>query len=242
MSHHQHDPVRDATLYVSGELGPRATARFEAHLLECDACWREVRFARTGRIVAEQGRDLAPVDLRERVRGVVGVAAAERGGQGSHRRRRRVLVSALAVAVLLGATGTFALIDRGPIGQPRLLEAALLAYRADDVPRAPAQRQAPNLSSVGLTLHASGHALMDGVSLDVFAYDVGVSDRLFLYVSSRPFPEATGGRQVAHSVNAWTVRMGGAFMMAGEHPYPFLAVGTDPHMVHSAESALVRQA
>ena len=66
-----HDPERNASEYVTGELSRRVAHWFEAHLLECDECWREVWFARLGRRLAERGRELAPAGLREDVRAAV---------------------------------------------------------------------------------------------------------------------------------------------------------------------------
>ncbi len=67
----RHDPERNASEYVTGELPRRLARWFEAHLLECDECWREVWFGRLGRRLAERGRELAPAGLREDVRSAV---------------------------------------------------------------------------------------------------------------------------------------------------------------------------
>jgi anti-sigma factor RsiW len=66
-----HDPERNAAEYVSGELRRRARRWFEAHLLDCEDCWREVLLGRAGRRVAESARELAPAELREDVRTAV---------------------------------------------------------------------------------------------------------------------------------------------------------------------------
>lgn len=66
-----HDPERTAAEYVSGELPRRATRWFEAHLLHCEDCWREVLLGRLGRRVAEEAREQAPAGLRDRVRAAV---------------------------------------------------------------------------------------------------------------------------------------------------------------------------
>lgn len=66
-----HDPERNAAEYVSGELSRRATRWFEAHLLHCEDCWREVLLGRIGRRVAEEAREQAPAGLRDRVRAAV---------------------------------------------------------------------------------------------------------------------------------------------------------------------------
>lgn len=72
-----HDPEINATLYVSGELPRRMRRWFEAHLLECEDCWREVWFARLGRRVAEHAREAAPGSLRDGVRAVIRLSRTE---------------------------------------------------------------------------------------------------------------------------------------------------------------------
>jgi hypothetical protein len=71
-----HDPERRAAEYVTGELSRRATRWFEAHLLHCEDCWREVLLGRIGRRVAEEARELAPAGLRDRVRAAVQLAGS----------------------------------------------------------------------------------------------------------------------------------------------------------------------
>jgi hypothetical protein len=66
-----HDPERNAAEYVSGELSGRAARWFEAHLLNCEDCWREVLLGRLGRRIAEEAREQAPAGLRDRVRAAV---------------------------------------------------------------------------------------------------------------------------------------------------------------------------
>jgi anti-sigma-K factor RskA len=67
----EHDPERNAAEYVTGELPRRARRWFEAHLLHCEDCWREVLLGRLGRRVAEEAREQAPANLRDRVRAAV---------------------------------------------------------------------------------------------------------------------------------------------------------------------------
>ncbi len=83
-----HDPEINASMYVSGELTRRMRRWFEAHLLECDDCWREVWVARLGRRVAEHAREAAPARLRENVRAVVQFSGAETASVGRWRRLR----------------------------------------------------------------------------------------------------------------------------------------------------------
>jgi hypothetical protein len=42
----RHDLERAAAVYLAGEWGQWARARFEGHLLECEGCWRESNTAR----------------------------------------------------------------------------------------------------------------------------------------------------------------------------------------------------
>jgi anti-sigma factor RsiW len=83
-----HDPEINASKYVSGELSRRMRRWFEAHLLECDDCWREVWVARLGRRVAEHAREAAPARLRENVRAMVHLSSAEMKPTGWWRRLR----------------------------------------------------------------------------------------------------------------------------------------------------------
>jgi anti-sigma factor RsiW len=69
--HRPHDPERTAAEYVTGELSTRATRWFEAHLLHCEDCWREVILGRLGRRVAEEAREQASAGLRDRGRAAV---------------------------------------------------------------------------------------------------------------------------------------------------------------------------
>ncbi len=66
-----HDPERNAAEYVSGELRRHARRWFEAHLLLCEDCWREVLVGREGRRLAESAREMAPTALRDDVRAAV---------------------------------------------------------------------------------------------------------------------------------------------------------------------------
>src|SRR6266487_1684860 len=72
----RHDPERTAAAYLAGELAPRQRERFEAHVLGCDDCWREVTAGRQGRALAESLREVAPQHLRERIRATIAAAPA----------------------------------------------------------------------------------------------------------------------------------------------------------------------
>lgn len=97
-----HDPEVTAARYLSGDMPQRARRWFEAHLLGCEDCWREVVLGRRGRAAGERARELAPAGLRDRVRAGVALAAAERGG--GTRARRWLLAAVAALALVLRAT------------------------------------------------------------------------------------------------------------------------------------------
>lgn len=85
-----HDPERNAAAYVSGELPGRIRRWFEAHLLDCEDCWREVLFGRIGRRLGGDVREVAPASLRDRVRTVIEVEArADRPARSRWLGRRR---------------------------------------------------------------------------------------------------------------------------------------------------------
>jgi len=74
--HDRHDPQRAAAAYLAGELDRRQREQFEAHMLDCDGCWREVTAGRRGRALAESLREVAPQQLRERIRATIAASVA----------------------------------------------------------------------------------------------------------------------------------------------------------------------
>lgn len=84
-----HDSERNAAEYVSGELGGRRVRRwFNAHLLECEDCWREVLLGRLGRRLATDFREAAPSALRDRVRALVALESRQTADRPRRRRLR----------------------------------------------------------------------------------------------------------------------------------------------------------
>ena len=79
-----HEPDRDAAAYVTGTMTLDERERFEAHLLTCETCWREVQLDREGRALAESAREAAPAALRETVRAAVVATAPDRADRPFH--------------------------------------------------------------------------------------------------------------------------------------------------------------
>src|SRR5204862_342011 len=68
------EPELRAAAYVSGEMRRRELRRFEAHLVECEECWREVSLGWKGRGLAEASREVAPPGLRDEIRAALSIA------------------------------------------------------------------------------------------------------------------------------------------------------------------------
>src|SRR6266568_5427001 len=84
-----------AAAYLDG-LRARAHRRYEEHLLDCEACWREVSLARRGRELAESIADTAPAGTREKIRVAVASAATEQPAWvARHHRRHLILATAV---------------------------------------------------------------------------------------------------------------------------------------------------
>jgi hypothetical protein len=224
-----HDPERDAALYVSGELRRRDRARFEAHLLECEDCWREVWLDRAGKRLAEASREIAPPGLRDDVRAAVGLSP-----NGSRARIWPALV-AVAIVMALGVSGLFVASIRR---QPAPIASAISMFHAGTLSASgPATKQAPDLKTVGLQLVSSGRVDLGGVSADGFAYRDPTGERVLLFLSGRSFPEARGA--VRHgSGQGWHAQVDGLTLVCGDRPTSYLLIAGDPSLVGPAERSV----
>jgi anti-sigma factor RsiW len=229
-----HDPERAAAEYVSGDLRRRARLRFERHILECEDCWREVRVGRAGRRFAETGRELAPSSLRDAVRAAVALS-----GEGMHGRRRRVpllvLVLGLVAAITGGALVLSAERQPGPIAE------AVSAYRAGTplLPEPPTV-PAPDLSSEGFELAASGGADLDGLESEAFVYRGRRGERLYLFLSRSAFPVARDATANAGTAHGWVATDDGVAMVCADDPVSHLLLGDDARRLEQLEAAVRR--
>ena len=153
-----HDSETAAARYLGGDLRPRAARVFEQHLLACEPCWQDVEAGRVGRRIAESARQVAPVELRERLRavvasqhggdalpaaefaegelGIVRVGFESRGGRRfavARLPRPRVKVAALSLATVLAAIALLLVLRPSTIGGPAVTgqPAAVAAAVAD---------------------------------------------------------------------------------------------------------------
>lgn len=237
-----HQPERDAAAYLGGTMTAQARDLFSAHLLACADCWAEVEQARSGRTHVESLRTAAPVDLRDRVRGLVEVeshVAAERASTSlAAGRRRRWLVPAgapVAAAVVVALIVSLG----GSTSEPPSLRAAVADFSAERLPGAqlPEQRP-PDLSRLQLQPVGAGGGSYAGLDVDGFAYRDPVGRRIVLYLSDEPFPEAPGAQRLGGADGPWVAERGDVVVLCARLPHALLVVGQDAELVTRAAGAL----
>ena len=226
-----HDPQRLAAAYLGGELRRRRRERFQAHLLECEDCWEEVQAARRGRALAESVREVAPHDLRDRIRATVEVVPAGR-------RRWAVGWAGLAAAVCVAAVlvGGLLVTGRQPT-QPATIAAAVASYREGGATgRGPADP--PRIRQLGdLRWRGSSRGTLGGLPVLAHTYQDPVGDRVVLLQADRSFPTAVGAHHPAGS-DTWMTEVDGVVLFCADRPAPSLVVGQDRAQVLVAAARL----
>jgi hypothetical protein len=234
-----HDPELRAAAYLEGMSG-RERADFDDHVLDCEACWREVALARAGRTLAESVHDRAPAELRESIR--ASIAAAGRPPGTGRRNLTRALAAAAAVAVLAGV-----LVVWRPWPHPGPLAAApgpavaqaVAGFRQGRLPgtAVPAQR-APDLSRLGLRLAGAAAGTINGAPVTVFAYRSDTGSRLDVYRSAQPIPETAQAREMGRGDHAWRSDISGVTVICGPASHTMLLIGSDPGLAVQAGELL----
>ncbi|TMK93033.1 MAG: hypothetical protein E6G37_07245 [Actinobacteria bacterium] len=229
-----HDPERDAALYVSGEMRSTDRRRFEAHLLRCDDCWREVSLGRDGRGMVEASREIAPPGLRDDIRASISVAPVPR------RLPRRLALVAAVVSVL--AFSIFGAAQVRSRHQPPPIAAALTAARTETLAtRGPSELPAPNLSSQGLQLVMGELVDLAGLTSDAFMYRNTAGEAVLLFTSAIPFPVAHDASRLVVGVNGWTAQSDGMTLVCGDRPMNYLVIAQDPSLVGLVQRGLVTE-
>jgi hypothetical protein len=214
----RHDPERMAAAYLAGELGRRQRERFEAHILACEDCWREVGLGRRGRALAESMRQVAPQRLRERVRVTVAATPPTRRG-----RRRGVLAATMVLLAAVVAGGV--LLVQRPAQSPAIA-AAVAGYRAG-VPAWTGAATPPPARRLGdLTWQASGRGELAGLPVLAHSYQDAAGHRVVLLQGDRLFPEAAGARPMPNGAT-WIAEVDGVVLFCADRPAPSLVVGQD---------------
>jgi Putative zinc-finger len=233
----RHDPERTAAAYLAGELGPRQRERFEAHVLGCDDCWREVKAGRQGLALAESLREVAPQHLRERIRATIAAAPAGRRRRIRLGTRMPALLGITAALVALVVAGGLLALRAPAPAQPAAITAAVASYRTGASAWTPTTQPPPARELGGLTWRGSGQGELAGLPVVAHTYQDVAGHRLVLLVAGQPFPQAVGARH-ASSGATWTAQVDGVVLYCADHPAPSLVVGADRAEVLAAVQRL----
>jgi hypothetical protein len=231
----RHDPERAAAAYLAGEFEPRARERFEAHMLTCEDCWREVKTGRDGRMLAESLREVAPQHLRERIRATIAAAPPP------PRRRLRVRMPALlgisaTLVAVLAAGGLLAIQAHTP-SQPAPISAAVAAYHAGQGAWNPTSQAPPARQLGDLTWRGSGQGELGGLPVVAHTYQDPTGHQVVLLQARHTFPQAVGARHGSTDAT-WTATLDGVALFCADHPGPSLLLGTDQAQILTAAQRL----
>jgi Putative zinc-finger len=233
----RHDPERAAAAYLGGELSPRQRERFEAHLLGCEDCWREVKAGRDGRALAESLREVAPQHLRERIRATIAAAPPPRRRWVRMGTGMPALLGAAAALMAVGVAGGLLVGRERAPAQPAPIAAAVASYRGILTAWSPSTEPPPARQLGSLTWRGASRGELAGLPVVAHAYRDLAGHRLVLLVAGRPFPQAVGARH-ASSGATWTAQVDGAVLFCADHPAPSLVVGADRAEVLAAAQRL----
>ena len=245
----RHDPERDAARFLAGTMSSARRHDFSEHLLSCQPCWQEVQQARAGRAALEAARQVAPAELRDRIRALV-EAHQEPGSATATplRRRRRWLPAAglAAAAALVAATLTLApsrlSSPPAPSPVPQALQLAVDDYHAQRLPgTGMTDSSAPDLSALQLRPVGTGAGAYHGLAVEAYAYIGPAGRRVAVYLSAEPFPEPAGAVPVHAAGGPWTAHQGDITALCAMLPASLapadpavnalLVIGRDPALV-----------
>lgn len=223
-----HDPERSAASYLSGTMARRRRRMFEEHILECEECWGEVDLGRRGRALAEEGRELTPQNLRERVRMSIEAMPIP------NRRGRRLAFGASVVAISL--LTLFAALNWGQPEQP--IEIALLVadFESGATLKTVTEDRLPDRLG-DLKLRRSRAGRVKGMEVTAHEYVDPAGHEVVVYQADRTFPIAVGAEH-APTGETWTAELEDAVLFCADHPVPSLVVGDDRKEVELAATEL----
>lgn len=223
----KHDPEASAAAYLACASSQRARRRFEAHVLECEDCWGEVRLGRAGRRLAESARELAPQPLREQVRGAVSLVPTPRIPW----RRRLRLAMFVALGVSVFAAGALQLARPE---QPELIQ-TLIGHFEENEPRGRAAPPELPEQLGDLRLLSAETLDVRGVGIDAHRYRDPAGHEVVIYRSPRAFPMAAGARREGAM---WEASADGTVLFCADRPAPSLLAGDDRAEVRLAARLL----
>jgi len=190
-------------VFLDGELPPDQAAEVRAHVERCDQCRRVFEGQRALLdLVAAEGREIAPPELRRRVEAVLESGGGAVPGAGPGRRTWGLLAAAAVVALLLVARPW-----SGPADRPEApASAAGLAFAADHrahaerapsgAPFPPGAAPAPPLP--GGELSGVSRCVVGGRAYAHFTYREGdATYSVFIPLDEAPPPDARGAGDLA---------------------------------------------
>ncbi|MGQ0623081.1 MAG: anti-sigma factor family protein [Sporichthyaceae bacterium] len=216
-----------AAAYLGGEMFAAARVEFEAHLLACDTCWAEVNAVRGGRALAEELREAAPQELRERLRAIATGGSdsapvpniAMPGMRPRYRRPRHRVTVALAVAmaavvVVLGAG--LSLITAGPRDTDPALLAAASAYRSEGSGSVPVQAPPPARVLADMTWQGTTARLLAGQPALAHRYANPAGHGVLLVSSPVHFPRPANAEAIAATRSGWIASVDGVQILGAD--------------------------
>ncbi len=223
----RHDPERNAAAYLGGVLSGTRRRIFERHMVDCEDCWREVQLGRTGRSVAESGRELAPQSLRERVRAAVETVSPP------PRKRWLLGTSAIGVIALIAMLVVFA---SSEVSQPAQIQAALASFRHGDLSGQPASALLPKQLD-HMELVEVARTSLKGTEVVAHVYVDRTNTKVVVYVADEEWPVA---HRAIHdrSAKTWTARSDELVLVCLNEPAPSLVVGDDAAQVAVVAASL----
>lgn len=263
-----HDSETAAADYLGGGLRPRAVRAFERHLLSCEPCWQEVDAGRVGRRLAESARQVAPPELRERLRAVISsevsadasrpgrfttgdpLRPSRRGpdprswGQLAALRANHLTWITAGGGLALAGLALLVLVAAHPSRsgsprQPTAISAAVADFRALRLPGTEVPRAAaPDLSQVRLRPMGAAAGVVAGQAVTGYAYHDSAGRDLLIYLSQEPFPTATGAELLDGPDGPWIAGTGGVTVLCARSPHAMLVLGLDRRLVLEVGRAL----
>ncbi len=239
-----HDSEGAAARFLGGALSARAHRAFERHLVGCEACWREVELGRSGRRLVESARELAPPELRERLRTLVASESAELVHRPErlsrrlrHGARARTWVLAGAAALVVAVPFGVWQVGQSPaaVGQPVAISQVVSGFRQHQLPgtRLP-QAPAPDLAMLGLMPVGAAAGVVADTEVTAFSYRDSAGRDAMVYLFAQPFPTAVGARQLAgheRPDGPWVATTRGVTVLCGRSPHALLVLSQDRQLV-----------
>lgn len=226
-----HDVEVSAAAYLAGDMTTEDRERFEAHLVDCDECWKELDTARRGLSAATDAREFAPAHLRDRIRGLT---QTERPGRAPRRAYR--LLAAVVVAAVVGA-GAFAVSQRD--AEHAVIAAAVAAYNEGELPGSSMPKApAPDLSAVDLVEVGAGRGRIESLDVDAYIYRDQSGRSVMVYTAREAFPMPDGARPLRSKRGPWVADEDGVTVLCARYPHELLIIGKDGDLVRDVADTM----